>query len=579
MNNILKNKHILLYILAVYGICTIAVCILWQEMHLAPVSIIAMSILWGFGSNYAANTAKYWLFLILVTIASSSFLAIDFLSELGSPQSIRTVYKTIGLFGLCAFAWLVVPPIFTFKFLRILSSFLIGLFTLTPCIIFWGYYQITGELMGADAVLAVAQTNQREAISYFYDFIPVSLLVYTGIAVIFLIALYLYLTHHINLRFSTNKKIIALMIVIFIVGMIDAKKNAVKRTIDEAENGIAGYNQFKEKAKERYNTNSELQLDIQSKEAGVFVLVIGESQNKNHMSAYGYKRDTTPWLDSMKKQNNFLFFEEAHSCHTHTVQVLSYAMTSKSQYNSENLEDAVSLIEIAKHAGYKTVWISNQVKYSAWDTPTSIIADAADEQIWLNHHLGESTSTSVYDMYLSKAVQDLQKAKKMLIVLHLMGNHGTYKDRYPSEYSKFKQKNKIDTYDNSILYNDAVVKEIYKTVQAIPNFKAMLYLSDHADDIDAGLGHDSSMYTQNMTEIPMYLICSPEYQKENQSMFNILERHQKSMFTNDLLFEFMLSLMQIHYPKTYEPQNDFTSSQYNGDKARFRTLHGKKVFE
>ena len=26
-----------------------------------------------------------------------------------------------------------------------------------------------------------------------------------------------------------------------------------------------------------------------------FLVIIGESQNRKHMSAYGYSRDTTPW--------------------------------------------------------------------------------------------------------------------------------------------------------------------------------------------------------------------------------------------------------------------------------------------
>ena len=40
----------------------------------------------------------------------------------------------------------------------------------------------------------------------------------------------------------------------------------------------------------------------------------------------------------------------------------------------------------------------------------------------------------------------------MLIIIHLMGNHGNYHDRYPDEFNKYS--GDIGTYDNSILYND-----------------------------------------------------------------------------------------------------------------------------
>ena len=84
-----------------------------------------------------------------------------------------------------------------------------------------------------------------------------------------------------------------------------------------------------------------------SEEKGVYVLIIGESQNRLHMNAYGYERNTTPWLTAQSENTNFLFFSHAFSCHTHTVPVLTYALTAKNQYNEQKLEDAVSIIEMA----------------------------------------------------------------------------------------------------------------------------------------------------------------------------------------------------------------------------------------
>ena len=66
-----------------------------------------------------------------------------------------------------------------------------------------------------------------------------------------------------------------------------------------------------------------------------------------------------------KENKNFLLFDHAFSCHTHTVPVLTYALTAKNQYNNQLLENAVSIIEMAQSAGYKTVWLSNQVRYGA----------------------------------------------------------------------------------------------------------------------------------------------------------------------------------------------------------------------
>ncbi len=80
--------------------------------------------------------------------------------------------------------------------------------------------------------------------------------------------------------------------------------------------------------------------------------------------------------------------------------VLTYALTAKNQYNTLPLEQAASIIEIAQAADFHTVWISNQVKYGAWDTPVSVIADQSQTQYWLNGHLGETTQTTHFDLSL-----------------------------------------------------------------------------------------------------------------------------------------------------------------------------------
>ena len=40
----------------------------------------------------------------------------------------------------------------------------------------------------------------------------------------------------------------------------------------------------------------------------------------------------------------------------------------KNQYNDLNTEQASSLIDVAKAAGYNVIWLSNQIKYGLYDT-------------------------------------------------------------------------------------------------------------------------------------------------------------------------------------------------------------------
>lgn len=88
-----------------------------------------------------------------------------------------------------------------------------------------------------------------------------------------------------------------------------------------------------------------------------------------------------------------------------------YALTAKNQYNDLSSQTP-SLIEAAKAAGFHTVWISNQVRFSAWDAPTTIIASEADEQHWRNSHLGTTADLDVYDDALAEELTRMKSSEK-----------------------------------------------------------------------------------------------------------------------------------------------------------------------
>lgn len=134
-----------------------------------------------------------------------------------------------------------------------------------------------------------------------------------------------------------------------------------------------------------------------------------------------------------------------------------------------------------------------------------------------------------------------------------MGNHGSYADRYPHQFAKFQGRGKqIDAYDNSILYNDYVVSKIYDSASKLPYFQSLIYFSDHTDAVDQGLAHDSGNFVYPMTYIPMYMFFSPDYKAEHETTFNNLKFHQAAVFTNDLIFNTILGVMNIKFPPIYE---------------------------
>ena len=508
---------------------------------------------------------------LLFLLANSIFLIKLVLGNFIGLSSVKNYANfSIALLNLA----LLLPMLFEKHVIRSVLRFIFLAVILLPVFFILGYYSVTSTVFAPDTLLAIAQTNIQEAIEYAKDNFSCKtiFLIILANASVFFVAI------------KNTQKILwnkyNLFLVLFcitacLVGVYKYRDNIITDIPKQASKTLAQYKNFSKERTDRKDNMSKLLLSHKP-EAGVYVLVIGESQNRAHMQAYNYHRATTPWLDSMKNDKNMLLFTKAYSCHTHTVPTLLYALTAKNQYNNIAVKNAVSVLEVAEAAGFETVWLSNQVKYSAWDTPVTSIASEANQQKWINSTLGESTNTDYFD---GKLIEELEKIKitdKMLIVMHLMGNHGSYEQRYPKAFEKYDGKNTIDKYDNSIIYNDYVMSQVYKRARKIPNFKGLVYCSDHADAIDKNLSHDAAQFDFDMTHIPLYIYLSHSYIQNNSAKYKSLEKQKNKLFTNDLLFNLMLGVLGINLNNIYEPNNDPTADTFDNNKERFKTLYGKK---
>ena len=508
---------------------------------------------------------------LLFLLANSIFLIKLVLGNFIGLSSVKNYANfSIALLNLA----LLLPMLFEKHVIRSVLRFIFLAVILLPVFVILGYYSVTSTVFAPDTLLAIAQTNIQEAIEYAKDNFSCKTIFLIILANAFVFFVAIKNTQKI-LWNKYNLFLVLFCITACLVGVYKYRDNIITDIPKQASKTLAQYKNFSKERTDRKDNMSKLLLSHKP-EAGVYVLVIGESQNRAHMQAYNYHRATTPWLDSMKNDKNMLLFTKAYSCHTHTVPTLLYALTAKNQYNNIAVKNAVSVLEVAEAADFETVWLSNQVKYSAWDTPVTSIASEANQQKWINSTLGESTNTDYFD---GKLIEELEKIKitdKMLIVMHLMGNHGSYEQRYPKAFEKYDGKNTIDKYDNSIIYNDYVMSQVYKRARKIPNFKGLVYCSDHADAIDKNLSHDAAQFDFDMTHIPLYIYLSDSYIQNNSAKYKSLEKQKNKLFTNDLLFNLMLGVLGINLNNIYEPNNDPTADTFDNNKERFKTLYGKK---
>lgn len=267
-------------------------------------------------------------------------------------------------------------------------------------------------------------------------------------------------------------------------------------------------------------------VDAHSGTPGTLVLVIGESTNRQHMSLYGYPRNTSPQLAAMRDQ--LTVFENVVASRPYTIETLQQALTFADQENPSLHLTSPSLMNIMKQAGYKTYWITNQQTLTKRNTMLTNFSEQTDEQVYLNHSRSQNSyqfDGNVLEPF-AKILAD--GAERKFIVVHLLGAHMRYEYRYPAEFERFRDKSglpdwvtdshlpMINQYDNAVLYNDHVVAGLLETLGKAGGKSMMLYFADHGEDVydtpdHSFIGRNEAKPTPAMYTVPFLLWQSPDW--------------------------------------------------------------------
>lgn len=226
-----------------------------------------------------------------------------------------------------------------------------------------------------------------------------------------------------------------------------------------------------------------------------FVVVLGESSSRDNWSLYGYKRKTTPKLDALA--NELVVFRDAVSSWGSSNREVARIFSVADHENEKTWRNEPDVIGLAKAAGYKTFWLSNQQAFLI----NTVFGKQADQFTLVNDGLGQRSDTSLDEKLLpelDKALAD--PAERKFIVIHTIGSHQHYKLRYPENFAVFDNVDDDvaremagkwrglavarNQYDNTILYTDFIVSAVIDRLKAdkVKNSE-MLYLSDHGQEV------------------------------------------------------------------------------------------------
>jgi heptose-I-phosphate ethanolaminephosphotransferase len=312
--------------------------------------------------------------------------------------------------------------------------------------------------------------------------------------------------------------------------------------------------QLKELNEISSNSNQKPLNDIVSKihkQKQTYVIVIGESVDRKHMSIYGYDKKTTPHFDNLK--NELYVFKNVRS---------AFSCTTESVKNALKIENdnCKNIINFLKDAGFKVFWFSNQGKCHLMDNQVEKIAKLTN-----NYRCISGSTVYFSDKFdgqllgcLNEALNDKTSDKKV-IFLHFIGSHTPLNDRYPKEFDVFKLPNLFNYawkacavcyFDNSILYTDYVLKCAIEMLKKKCDCACLLYFSDHGQDIydteESKIFREISDDSPHLYEIPLIIWVSKKYKLLNKDF--IQNWNMEKEYVIDKLAYSIADLIRLSHP-------------------------------
>ena len=314
------------------------------------------------------------------------------------------------------------------------------------------------------------------------------------------------------------------------------------------------------------------------------VFILGESTNRNHMHLYGYYLPNTPNLDDMAARGEISVFRDVVSPHSTTIAVLSKLFTFCNHESDKPWYEYSNLIDIMNSAGYKTYWLSNQESSGIWGNVAQIYAA----------HSNVSHFTRIRDSREDDGLEDgalfplvdeaiAQRAEdKNFYVVHLMGGHGLYYNRFPYIFTKFTkddiqldvneaQKTVIAQYDDALYYNDYIVSGIIDKFRCTGEDSIVVYVPDHGEAVyDEGgfTGHIEENPSRHMIEIPVIIWASDRFKELHPEKWAAIQAAVDNPYMTDDMIHTMLDIVDVQ-TADYDPARSIINRKFDASRPRF----------
>ena len=316
----------------------------------------------------------------------------------------------------------------------------------------------------------------------------------------------------------------------------------------------------------------------------IVVLVLGETSRYDHWQLNGYERETSPRL----MQRELVSFDSCFSVANLTTVSVPFILSRATPTQQDLYLQEKSVVDAFHEAGYETSWIADQSFNNHF---LLRIAESCDHTYYFMPQGDELLLDTVLLAPLRMELTDkggVSSPKPQMMVVHSLGCHFKYSQRYPDEFQHFVPDMKgmrigalipdfdsisqgirlnnrqnspalvrnvknvlVNSYDNAIRYTDYFLDSLIQILEESGRPAVMVYVGDHGenlmDDERHMLLHGTYAGSVYEYHVPLFIWMSDEYKSLYPEKMESLQANTYKKMTTMYLFHSLLHLGGIRY--------------------------------
>lgn len=322
---------------------------------------------------------------------------------------------------------------------------------------------------------------------------------------------------------------------------------------------------------------------MQGNDSTIVVLLIGETSRYDHWSVNGYERATSPRLAARGRQ--IVSFDSCYSIANLTTVSVPFMLSRATPQTQEVYMHEKSVVDAFQEAGYETAWIADQSFNNHFLHRISSHCD-------YTAYIPPSEAPVFVDTVLLAPLREVLSAnhQRQMIVLHSLGCHFKYSERYPDDFQVFTPDMKgmslrdllvnvdiaddgkvswrnlrpeniaafrnmkailINSYDNAIHFTDYFIDCVLYELEQTGRSAVLVYVGDHGENL---LDDERNMFLHGTFSgsyyeyhVPLFIWTSEAYRRQHPDRVAAIQANRHKKLSTMYLFHSLLDLGDVPY--------------------------------